>query len=130
MADMEVDRAQAKLNAAQDHRLPSPPSDAVIVPRGEWNDLPCKQLLEAVAHANTANWTGELDWFKLGGRAAGKQVEGNHGRVPRQHCAEMPRPTGAGHQRLVGRRTQESILPRRRAVPGHTAHRRRRGAGD
>lgn len=64
VAEKEAKKAQERLDAAQDPKLPLPPSDAVVIPRGEWHDLPAKKLLEAVAYANTANWTGELGWFK------------------------------------------------------------------
>ena len=64
MTEKEVAKAAARLEAAQDPSLPLPPSGAVVVPRGEWRDLPPRQLLETVAYANCANWTGELEWFK------------------------------------------------------------------
>ena len=53
------DVAAARAQAAG---LPEPPDGALVLHRGEWNDLPAPKLLETLAYDNCANWTGELDW--------------------------------------------------------------------
>lgn len=59
----ESARDDGRDEVAQNPDLPPPPDGAIALSRGEWNDLPPNQLLEAIAYANCGNWTGRLDWF-------------------------------------------------------------------
>ena len=50
----------------------APPPDTTISAEGQWCDFPKKVLLERIAKANIANYTGKLDWN------AGSEPLGSH----------------------------------------------------
>jgi hypothetical protein len=56
--------AQAKLDIAQDDELLGPPDNSHFFPRGQWNAMPHRKLMERIAYTNHGTWQGKLDWIK------------------------------------------------------------------
>lgn len=64
--ERNVRLALTKLDSAQDDELLEPPGEICdhFFPRGMWNSMPHRKLMERIAYSNIGTWQGNLNWIK------------------------------------------------------------------